>query len=869
MGENEDNMIMEEEIGVNDGGQPIGEDVHMVFEEDDEEYHFEENDELHGDDEMPEMERVDNVEGDENRKIEAHVSEGVGSRGSILNTVLWNHVIKGKQSGKGRGGTKIFKCKHCKGIFHGTYTRVYAHLMGVARGGSVGIRYCDEVKKSKKLQREIYKQVRRAESAPGAISLKRSRTERAASSTASSFPVSQSTIVESFKKLEHEDVDNRVMRFLCANGIPFNVLRSPYWDDMVHGISQFPSYKAPSFERATTVLLDNEKERVREEMDDFKQKWPIHGVSIISSGWANGKNQPLINVLASNLYGAAFLHAYDFAAVENYGKYITQFLVKAIEEVGPSNVVQIVTDNTSDCQLAGNEVRISYPHIFWSPCMIHTLSLIFKDLAKEFSWLRDVYIAAKDIVKYIASHGQTLDIFRNHSKLEILKTAKRRFVSHYTVLKHLIDARDTLRAVVVTDDWHKWANFCTDEEMKSKAMVAQENIMSEQFWHNVQFSFLITRPIYEMIKFVDRDEPLIGEVYECMENMIGQIKQNLEDHDDMYEKVSKVIYYRWNRMNLPLHCLAHVLTPKHYNFEYLKSSKPGRALRVPPDQNVDIMDKAKEAIYMITQDEETTDEVILELLEFIDKRGSFGTKEATRHVTNPNFSVLDWWRLHGGKTKLKAIAVKVLSQVVTASSMEREWSTYNYIHNVKKNVLNGHQADKLVYIHSNLRLLSRYKNKSAYLLGPHQKWDLDPENPVIEDEQIKAEGHQLEHIEGHGDNDGDCTCLKENGWLLASVDEEVIEGQDQENAKLSVPKSSKKDPRYPTNRGPSISQSRASSILHECGPALRPPKVPTCMSNVISRGGRKGTAGGSKRGGRMSSTHATSTSDLKEKLNML
>eukprot|EP01018_Ginkgo_biloba_P003434 Gb_31361 [translate_table: standard] len=47
-----------------------------------------------------------------------------------------------------------------------------------------------------------------------------------------------------------EDVDSRVARCIYACSISFNVVRSPYWQDMVRAINDGPKgYKAPSFEK--------------------------------------------------------------------------------------------------------------------------------------------------------------------------------------------------------------------------------------------------------------------------------------------------------------------------------------------------------------------------------------------------------------------------------------------------------------------------------------------------------------------------------------------------------------------------------------------------------------------------------------------
>ena len=83
------------------------------------------------------------------------------------------------------------------------------------------------------------------------------------------------------------------------------------------------------------------------------------------------------------------------------------------------------------------------------------------------------------------------------------------------------------------------------------------------------------------------------------------------------------------------------------------------------------------------------------------------------------------------------MVVKVLSQPITSSSVERVWSTYSYIHNVKRNRQNFVQADKLAFIHRNIRLLSRFT--SSYKDGPYQKWDVDAEASYFDDSGSRLE----------------------------------------------------------------------------------------------------------------------------------
>ncbi|PWA86737.1 hypothetical protein CTI12_AA138130 [Artemisia annua] len=150
------------------------------------------------------------------------------------------------------------------------------------------------------------------------------------------------------------------------------------------------------------------------------------------------------------------MYAKDFSGVEKTGLEISKFLLEAIESIGPSNVLQVVTDNAANCKATGEEVEKVYKHIFWSPCVVHTLNLIFKDLAKELVWLSDTYKRGKMIVKYFLNHSQALSIFRANSTLELLKVAKTRFTSHYNLLKRLKDCREALATTIVLNSWRDW-----------------------------------------------------------------------------------------------------------------------------------------------------------------------------------------------------------------------------------------------------------------------------------------------------------------------------------------------------------------------------------------------------------------------------
>ena len=97
--------------------------------------------------------------------------------------------------------------------------------------------------------------------------------------------------------------------------------------------------------------------------------------------------------------------------------------------------------------------------------------------------------------------------------------------------------------------------------------------------------------------------------------------------------------------------------------------------------------------------------------------------------------------------------VKVLSQVVNTSSVERCWSTYSFIYSVKRNNLNVDREESLVYFHYNLRLLSRYCDATWNAFSKRDMtWDNDLEETNLHDETIVLERLEEELLSDH---DGD------------------------------------------------------------------------------------------------------------------
>ena len=68
------------------------------------------------------------------------------------------------------------------------------------------------------------------------------------------------------------------------------------------------------------------------------------------------------------------------------------------------------------------------------------------------------------------------------------------------------------------------------------------------------------------------------------------------------------------------------------------------------------------------------------------------------------------------------LAIKLINQPALSSCCECNWSTYSFIHSVKRNALTPERAEDLVFVHSNLRHMSR--KTDAYKTGETTMWDV-------------------------------------------------------------------------------------------------------------------------------------------------
>ncbi|XP_020265834.1 uncharacterized protein LOC109841315 [Asparagus officinalis] len=269
----------------------------------------------------------------------------------------------------------------------------------------------------------------------------------------------------------------------------------------------------------------------------------------------------------------------------------------------------------------------------------------------------------------------------------------------------------------------RWSSYRDDDV--GKTQFVKEKVLDNLWWDRVDYIIAFTAPIYDMIRFTDTDKPSLHLVYDMWDTMIERVKTVIYRHESkrendpssFYDVIHKILEDRWNKSNTPLECLAHSLNPRYYHETWLNENIHRQA----PHQDEEISSERAKCLrrYYPNADERRT--VNLEFARFSAALDTFRDPDSLtdRGLMDPK----SWWALYGSSTpNIQALAFKLLGQPCSSSCCERNWSTYSFIHSLKRNKMTPSRAEDLVYVHSNLRLLSR--SSQEYQEGESRLWDI-------------------------------------------------------------------------------------------------------------------------------------------------
>ncbi|XP_048139360.1 uncharacterized protein LOC115735362 isoform X2 [Rhodamnia argentea] len=641
-----------------------------------------------------------------------------------LNKPLWRYITK-LANHSDAGGNLSWKCNFCEKDFKSSYTRVRAHLLMIS---GKGIGKCGKVEKEDLLEMERLDEEANTRLISGGGGLD------------SSFDSKKRKIgggsggKKVFNMTQHERLDYEIARMFYSAGLPFNLARNPYFQSAFtyaanHNIA---GYVPPKYNLLRTTLLQKEKANIDRMCATFRSMWREKGVSIVSDGWSDSQRRPIINLMAVSDGVAMFIKSVDCSGETKDMHFIFNLLKEVINEIGHENVIQVITDNASNCKGAGQLIEQEFPSIVWMPCVVYTLNLALKNICaaknvetnevvyEECNWISEIIGDVMQIKHFIMSHSMRLAIYKEFVNLKLLYVADTRFASMIVMLGRFKLIKGGLQRMVICDKW----NIYRDDN-QGRAKLVKEKVLDDFWWDSIDYILSFTAPIYDMLRTCDNDKPCLHLVYDMWGSMIEKVKKaiyvhegkRLDEDSTFYEVVHTILVDRWTRNNTPLHCLAHALNPKYYSDQWLNEDPT----RVSPHKDKEINQERLKCLRKYFPNLDERNKVNLEYVDFACKNGYFREFDSIqdRYSMDPK----GWWVNHGAcAPMLQSIALKLLTQPSSASCAERNWSNYSFVHSVRRNKMTQKRGEDLVFIHNNLRLLSR--KSPQYAEGETKMWDI-------------------------------------------------------------------------------------------------------------------------------------------------
>ncbi|KAJ1406144.1 Ribonuclease H-like superfamily [Sesbania bispinosa] len=303
---------------------------------------------------------------------------------------------------------------------------------------------------------------------------------------------------------------------------------------------------------------------------------------------------------------------------------------------------------------------------------------------------------------------------------ELLSVATTRFASTIVMLKRFRQLKQGLREMVISDQWSSYK-----EDDVGKATFVKETLLDDVWWDKDDYILAFTSPIYDVLRKTDTDASCLHLVYEMWDSMIEEVKKVIyrnekkveSEESAFYNVVHTILIDRWTKSSTPLHCLAHSLNPRYYSHEWLSEDSN----RVRPHHDLELTRERMKCFKRYFVDAEVRRQVNVEFANFTDGREGFDDIDSLSD--RGKMDAKSWWLVHGAHAPiLRKVALKLLGQPCSSSCCERNWSTYSFIHSMRRNKMAPYRAEDLVLVHSNLRLLSR--NSPQYKQEETKLWDI-------------------------------------------------------------------------------------------------------------------------------------------------
>ncbi|CAI5978665.1 unnamed protein product [Closterium sp. NIES-65] len=547
------------------------------------------------------------------------------------------------------------------------------------------------------------------------------------------------------------DADESICLAFAALRLPEHHADHPVWHNMVSCIARAgEGYLAPRRRYVGGVGLQKCRKRIEAALAPIAASWRRDGVTVSSDMMTDRNGRPQANVLLINDSGAVFAETIDSRMESKTGGYIAGLLRPILKKVGPENVVAFCMDGGSNYAAACRELMEDYPHIEYIPCATHVLDLLMEDVGKM-DWAKNLVTRGGEIITFTRNHHFTRGYLRSSEVKggkgkQVLKPAGTRFGTQFIAISRLVEVRAALVQMVLSDEWKEWA---TGARSKS-ADTFREHIMDEAWWKKAEFfTKLMAKPFAVMRATDAATKGMMGRLYDAMLQLTEDVDAILEEHSAGHltraevKEIRLIVKDRWDKcLACPLHVVGRILNPVNQEEGIFRNDiECTRVLKGYIAKHYDHL------TITASDGEERRASLVLqeELTAYLTLQGSFGLPTALEDraaVKAGKMTAVQWWNWHGTDAPhLATCAIRNLSQPVSASPCERNWSMWDAVHTARRNRLGSEKCRDLVYVVHNWQVVHNWYKVPE---GQRVVKGNIPEAPLPEGYKVEEDGAEEE-----------------------------------------------------------------------------------------------------------------------------
>ncbi|KAH9616976.1 hypothetical protein KSS87_016330 [Heliosperma pusillum] len=585
----------------------------------------------------------------------------------------WKHVSVFGGFDKG-SGTKRWKCNHCNVRYNGSYSRVRAHLLGFT---GVGVKSCPAIEKSLREELRILEEERFQ---------RKKKKNPLNTKIGKRIKNPQINFSSSVRSLAKEDVDEIVARCFYADGLSMNIVNSSYFQEMVRAISAFgPGYELPPKEMLCDTFISKEKAKLEKAIAVVRESWPHTGCTIICVNSLDGSLGCLcINFFISSPRGFMFLKSIDINEGDEADDLFINVLSDLIIEVGPRNVLQIISHLGQASSAFESVLLTKFPRIFWSHCTSHSIQVLMEEIA-ELDWMKSVVSCARGIEQIVLTYQQSSSCAFYYSP-ESSDELSMRFAPSYCLVQNIYQMKEALQDLVTSNEWKLWKLNAPGDFLSTET-----TILGDEFWGRAQLMLQLCEPFVRLAGTFNIDKSIMGDVYNWRVQSLENVR-NMGIDDIALNQMELLIESRWNVLLSPLHAAGYMLNPRYFGRGQSKDKTLMRGWKTTLDRY-----EPESALRHLLREQ---------LSIYWRLEGSFGEEDAME--CRDKMDPVTWWENFGFETPhLQTLAIKILCQVSSVSLCRESGSCENLPCRENIRRMGVERIEDLIFVRNNLSLLGQ------------------------------------------------------------------------------------------------------------------------------------------------------------------